>query len=182
MKYKSVHCQFARIMGSPSTRREWIEIIFNLLSCGTLPSLPPHGGSGLKLDLIEHLEPYVGLPPHGGSGLKYSISEKILFEIETSPSTRREWIEIDIAKVVKGICGRLPPHGGSGLKFFYAGMKRMPKNKSPSTRREWIEITDSTQLDSDGMSPSTRREWIEMAHRAAGILFSPVSLHTEGVD
>ena len=34
-----------------------------------------------------------------------------------SPSTRREWIEIDIAKVVKGIC-----------------------DQSPSTRREWIEI------------------------------------------
>ena len=94
--------------------------------------------------------------------MKYSISEKILFEIETSPSTRREWIEIDIAKVVKGICGRLPPHGGSGLKFFYAGMKRMPKNKSPSTRREWIEIMLRDTTYNGTASPSTRREWIEI--------------------
>ena len=34
---------------SPSTRREWIEIIVYCTKCGKSRRLPPHGGSGLKL-------------------------------------------------------------------------------------------------------------------------------------
>ena len=53
-------------------RREWIEITVSHFEKSSKPGLPPCGGSGLKsLD-----------------GLAESINE-------TSPSMRREWIEIE---------------------------------------------------------------------------------------
>ena len=56
-----------------------------------------------------------------------------------SPSTRREWIEINT-----------PIHTSA-------------YTQSPSTRREWIEIAHGTGLlDGVAQSPSTRREWIEI--------------------
>ena len=64
-----------------------------------------------------------------------------LFLVASSPSTRREWIEMAAVKVsYPGGC------------------------QSPSTRREWIEIGRFRLSDAtyDG-SPSTRREWIEMS-------------------
>ena len=44
----------------------------------------------------------------------------------TSPSTRREWIEINIEKIAGKMC------------------------QSPSTRREWIEIADTWEPVSNG--------------------------------
>ena len=121
----------------------------------------------------------------------------------TSPSMRREWIEM------------------SGMKIIPASMK------SPSMRREWIEIWDSyadkhcllspsmrrewIEMQSEcvpchqmsslppcggsglkcslpsvpttmAWSPSMRREWIEMCHRHGSDLRHSVSLHAEGVD
>ena len=40
------------------------------------PGLPPHGGSGLKLDLVDIKDVDKRLPPHGGSGLKYCNIQK----------------------------------------------------------------------------------------------------------
>ncbi len=58
---------------------------------------------------------------------------------DSSPSTRREWIEI---------CDITAP-----LYWW----------KSPSTRREWIEIlTGMFNVSNAIASPSTRREWIEI--------------------
>ena len=58
---------------------------------------------------------------------------------ETSPSTRREWIEIVKRRV------------------------DVSKNAmSPSTRREWIEMGRHRSGQAGSMSPSTRREWIEI--------------------
>ena len=57
----------------------------------------------------------LGLPPHGGSGLKF-CGEQGSGKTTLSPSTRREWIEIDVCEIMYGI------------------------TRSPSTRREWIEI------------------------------------------
>ena len=57
--------------GSPSTRREWIEIAGIQPRCLSGQRLPPHGGSGLKCE--THAGAFAhdkGLPPHGGSGLK----------------------------------------------------------------------------------------------------------------
>ena len=60
------------IQMSPSTRREWIEIV-------------PFLGRFLST---------ISLPPRGGSGLKFNLIESVSVENE-SPSTRREWIEIE---------------------------------------------------------------------------------------
>ena len=76
-----------------------------------------------------------------------------------SPSTRREWIEIQHS--------RISEHSAW----------------SPSTRREWIEIVDDIiKLFDDYGSPSTRREWIEILPFARARNCQPVSLHAEGVD
>ena len=78
-----------------------------------------------------------------------------------SPSTRREWIEMQIERVFRRQKFRsLPPHGGSGLKS---------ETRSDFTRRIW--------------SPSTRREWIEIKlYKEFLQQYTNVSLHTEGVD
>ena len=56
---------------SPSMRREWIEMMFSVLTLLVLVSLPPCGGSGLK-----------------------SLTVEFRFSSAQSPSMRREWIEI----------------------------------------------------------------------------------------
>ena len=57
----------------------------------------------------------------------------------TSPSMRREWIEIIFFIL--------------SLLFF----------RSPSMRREWIEILLQLRMGECDLSPSMRREWIEIA-------------------
>ncbi len=78
---------------SPSTRREWIEIIVYCTKCGKSSRLPPHGGSGLKCLGIQRDGYTSCLPPHGGSGLKSFAMPGIIYNGQ-SPSTRREWIEM----------------------------------------------------------------------------------------
>ena len=75
-----------------------------------------------------------------------------------SPSTRREWIEIESAQEVREL------------------------GESPSTRREWIEILTQITHFLKMRSPSTRREWIEIGGAARHHPGGHVSLHTEGVD
>ena len=48
-------------------------------------------------DMLLH-----GLPPHGGSGLKSNQKQPFL-NVTTSPSTRREWIEIQKLVVVGAV-------------------------------------------------------------------------------
>ena len=43
-----VQLKICRTQRSPSTRREWIEILKIILKPESCVSLPPHGGSGLK--------------------------------------------------------------------------------------------------------------------------------------
>ena len=79
----------------------------------------------------------------------------------SSPSMRREWIEIPCALSVI-LCSAL----------------------SPSMRREWIEM----RYGESGKvlrreSPSMRREWIEMRNKTGYHgKHLKVSLHAEGVD
>ena len=75
-----------------------------------------------------------------------------------SPSTRREWIEIDFIPRADDLI------------------------VSPSTRREWIEIALLSINPPLALSPSTRREWIEMGRSLDRTIYHRVSLHTEGVD
>ena len=93
--------------------------------------------------------------------MKYFIDKSYRDRL-TSPSTRREWIEIRRYGGEKGRRRRLPPHGGSGLKYTDCGAKFI-SIQSPSTRREWIEIPWRGQRIPAILSPSTRREWIEIA-------------------
>ena len=123
---------------SPSMRREWIEMECTCLATVLEPCLPPCGGSGLKCHRLSlsHVT-LVSLPPCGGSGLKCP-QQKSQRDLLTSPSMRREWIEIyyfpvDISIIVSpsmrrewieipsprssaSASARLPPCGGSGLK------------------------------------------------------------------
>ena len=123
---------------SPSTRREWIEM---LLPCHSLPSivrLPPHGGSGLKCILLQMVE-----------------------GVEQSPSTRREWIEIGgAARHHPG--GQSPSTRREWIEITFAAQNWRCCQKSPSTRREWIEIGNGVLTHLIHPSPSTRREWIEI--------------------
>ena len=59
-------------------------------------------------------------------------------QLGLSPSTRREWIEINLRH------------------------ERRIAERSPSTRREWIEIKSKKDDQPEAQSPSTRREWIEI--------------------
>ena len=76
-------------------RREWIEIVNACLTSVEIP----------------------GLPPCGGSGLKFTFPADVPGDEETSPSMRREWIEIGFVWC--------PNHSDQS---------------SPSMRREWIEM------------------------------------------
>ena len=102
-------------------------------------------------------------------------------QLEESPSTRREWIEIKNSPIYQKRESRLPPHGGSGLKFHGSAVCRSSA-ESPSTRREWIEMALEANILASHLSPSTRREWIEMINPTAPSPPQKVSLHTEGVD
>ena len=124
--------------GSPSMRREWIEI----------------GIPGLTLNHIS------SLPPCGGSGLKFWI-RLVLMVLAWSPSMRREWIEMHRLSKSMGNRFGLPPCGGSGLKFAILRMVGRSE-RSPSMRREWIEIQKLAIISGHSLSPSMRREWIEM--------------------
>ena len=89
-----------------------------------------------------------------------SLTSKLKKGLPTSPSMRREWIEIT------------------------SGNTRVPTfDESPSMRREWIEIKNQVLTGTKNeSSPSMRREWIEM-NSSAGIWAKyGVSLHAEGVD
>ena len=83
---------------SPSTRREWIEIVPYLERTRNFARLPPHGGSGLKYRRRGALEQSGRLPPHGGSGLKLWALGLCLRPFQ-SPSTRREWIEMCVPRL-----------------------------------------------------------------------------------
>ena len=90
--------------------------------------------------------------------MKYAVRVDVNRRV-SSPSTRREWIEIDIKTTRRSYRSGLPPRGGSGLKSRGTRIAGA-LSPSPSTRREWIEIR----------CPCRRK--------------SPrfVSLHAEGVD
>ena len=59
------------MMMSPSMRREWIEMPPFHIQQTPAFRLPPYGGSGLKLRLAALKSSRTRLPPCGGSGLKY---------------------------------------------------------------------------------------------------------------
>ena len=93
MKYNN-GCPKRINIGSPSMRREWIEI--KSLCCLMMLSkgLPPCGGSGLKCITASVFQSVTkGLPPCGGSGLKFLCLVQFV-KYSRSPSMRREWIEI----------------------------------------------------------------------------------------
>ena len=71
MKYQMGR-KLLRVLLSPPTRAEWIEIVSNLF---VVPVA-------------------TGLRPHGRSGLKWSRSRR-LRRRATSPPTRAEWIEME---------------------------------------------------------------------------------------
>ena len=100
---------------SPSMRREWIEIPADRRYCGGKGSLPPCGGSGLKYRRTHRFFHRICLPPCGGSGLKFRRDRITMREI-SSPSMRREWIEITFPEMDTSRESCLPPCGGSGLK------------------------------------------------------------------
>ena len=81
------------VSGSPSMRREWIEIF--LPRVAGLVSVSP----SMRREWIE-----MKLP-------------SIIQMSSTSPSMRREWIEIELFASSDAAKRGLPPCGGSGLKF-----------------------------------------------------------------
>ena len=99
-------------------RREWIEICMSVRTAHEMRRLPPCGGSGLK----------------------YASPVQSVRQV-TSPSMRREWIEICKPESVFRYC------------------------TSPSMRREWIEMLILHRAAQTRTSPSMRREWIEMTMR-----------------
>ena len=87
----------------------------------------------------------------------------VITVISMSPSMRREWIEISNEHDLHQTANSLPPCGGSGLKYL-SGYLRGRRQQSPSMRREWIEMpVEYTKYIKAALSPSMRREWIEMS-------------------
>ena len=78
---------------------------------------------------------------------------------QTSPSSRRAWIEIP----------------------FRTSRGRSTK-RSPSSRRAWIEIKSSMLVWPLAWSPSSRRAWIEILQDMDSGLLVWVALLAEGVD
>ena len=147
---------------SPSTRREWIEILSPSKNSEYLQCLPPHGGSGLKCkpDTKSRIKAY-RLPPHGGSGLKCrALPAKLSGHM--SPSTRREWIEICHEMLESMWVIRLPPHGGSGLKSPCLFMFTIKSNCLPPHGGSGLKYIQEVNNNGGKRSPSTRREWIEI--------------------
>ena len=66
-------------------------------------------------------------------------------DMEKSPSSRREWIEISSCAALLWFKLGLPPRGGSGLKSFVIN-EFLLSRLSPSSRREWIEISSTGNL------------------------------------
>ena len=124
---------------SPSTRREWIEILSPSKNSEYLQCLPPHGGSGLKCRAL----------PAKLSG-------------HMSPSTRREWIEICHEMLESMWVIRLPPHGGSGLKSPCLFMFTIKSNCLPPHGGSGLKYIQEVNNNGGKRSPSTRREWIEI--------------------
>ena len=110
--------------GSPSPRREWIEITIAKFYCSYIATSPSPRREWIEI-LDSRSEPVekTGLPPHGGSGLKYL------------------WF-----RQYERLRQRLPPHGGSGLKSQHVVTTMTVEQGSPSPRREWIEIFEICDL------------------------------------
>ena len=100
----------------------------------------------------------------------------------TSPSIRREWIEMClINSTLTGKSG-LPPYGGSGLKSLVVEDIRVFR-KSPSIRREWIEIKAKSSTSSTGTRlPPYGGSGLKYYDGRSDMGVCVVSLHTEGVD
>ena len=105
------------LVGSPSMRREWIEIL--------------HGS------MDERAE--IGLPPCGGSGLKLEIRGDYNLHFSGSPSMRREWIEIPERCGNKHLVWS-PSMRREWIEIYCKGDMVPDFTTSPSMRREWIEI------------------------------------------
>ena len=71
------------------------------------------------------------------------LADEIVFH--TSPSMRREWIEMSMHRGMLWRNPGLPPCGGSGLKSCDTDFFRKLL-LSPSMRREWIEIKKTINL------------------------------------
>ena len=122
----------------------------------------------------------------------------------SSPSMRREWIEIFLFTENSPFVASLPPCGGSGLKYDGRNSETS-KSLSPSMRREWIEMSTSCFFSASyirlppcggsGLKFGTKcRPWLVVRLPPCGgsglkLLFSrgrdklaEVSLHAEGVD
>ena len=143
-------------------------------------------------------------PPHGGCGLKFfcllSFTNTYL-----SPSTRRVWIEIEVAQEIFDRINKVTLHtegvdwnlqggdtrGGShtvtlhteGVDWNSLQHKHLfVLFESPSTRRVWIEMYATTAgSQAYQRSPSTRRVWIEMQSNMAYLVTPSPSPSTRRV-
>ena len=94
---------FIACVTSPSAWREWIEIAKRFMTLSPLLSLPPHGGSGLKLIYQTLKRIYLKVSP---SAWREWIEIHLFascFLLPLSPSAWREWIEINIPNFEKDI-------------------------------------------------------------------------------
>ena len=86
----------------------------------------------------------------------------------SSPSMRREWIEISLDPPSIPHIGGLPPCGGSGLKFRFASSSSVFSCLPPcgGSGLKFLTLTGSHIA---ALSPSMRREWIEMVTSCTGL-------------
>ena len=115
----------------------------------------------MKSELLDAGIELLSLPPHGGSGLKSFTNPPEGLEF-SSPSTRREWIEIACSVISGAVAYSLPPHGGSGLKSDYCNLGDIVEGLPPHGG-SGLKLNQKKSDAKSGGSPSTRREWIEMS-------------------
>ena len=138
LKWLTVHT-YQKSDESPSSRAEWVEISVYKYNCTRIFCLRPRGRSGLKFYFYSDF-PYAlpRLRPRGRSGLKLTanLSDK---RRTPSPSSRAEWVEIDVFRRPGLFRHGLRPRGRSGLKS-PSVLLSSSYPPSPSSRAEWVEI------------------------------------------
>ena len=171
-------------VGSPSMRREWIEMLSPTTHAASLPS-PSMRREWIEILFLRHCFCPVGLSP---SMRREWIEMRCWLcrcaAVFRSPSMRREWIEI--FELFPDFCNFLcclPPCGGSGLKWICHFLTPSTFSGLPPCGGSGLKC-DLHRLNRQlrHASPSMRREWIEIPCGSLDAISIVVSLHAEGVD
>ena len=143
---------------SPSARKVWIEIYYNISETKNVKVAFRKEGVDWNIPRLPPSHPSLCRLPQGRCGLKYDCS------------------------VGWQLLRRHLPQGRCGLKSPDPNYSPVPC-MSPSARKVWIEMLPEDLLEQRvRSSPSARKVWIEIRETSNILGVSPVAFRKEGVD